>query len=784
MEATATDSATSSEIDPNRCCCQDGTPNCLVPAEHIVALDKVESTKAQPIDLGERYEVLEVIGYGGMGTVHRARDKVLGKEFAIKVLKDELAADESAIKRFEQEASAASDLTHANMLAVYGHGKTSAGSHYIVMDLLEGESLAQLLKREGSLDANRMINISIQICHALAHAHMKGLVHRDLKPSNIMLVKSGSSVELVKVLDFGIAKLMPGQKRETLNLTQTGEIFGSPAYMSPEQCLGCSQDARSDIYSLGCMMYEMIAGRPPLAGKNPIQTVAKHLNEEPQDLGKVAPHKFPRGLEATIMRCLEKDAEQRYQSMDHLAVDLQKIVAGQEPVHKRKKKKEPIDLLSVPMLAGYAAVTSLAQMSGQSLLTCLVPIFWCVILCTYFYRWLRKMRKSLFSTQEKWKTSVICALFCLFFLYIPDQILSVVNDHWHWQLQHYSEIRHSLNAAQFVVAELLIPICSLGWIISWALEKTGWPRHVIRRICLLASLVLPILLFLGRPQVASASLKLARELDPGFGYQSKIRTSSWLDLPARSLIDLALLIDPKSMEAHHFKASTRTPAEQKDALSEYSRVIQNNAKDSFWRDSLNGRANIHFENRHYDLALNDLNLLIDAILANQNPDSALAVQDYQMSEYYFRRARCYEKMDQYENALANYSQAIGFGAHAYADRARVNEKLGKYAAALSDYSTAIETHPYSHKYYMARAGVYKKLGDLSKAAEDYFSAISNHEIVNGFDDKNNKGENQYYAAKAYEALGDKTRALVQFDLAKKTGFSGENADQLTIDGSW
>src|SRR5277367_6327821 len=241
------------------------------------------------IDLGDRYEILETIGQGGMGTVYRLKDKVLDKEFAVKVLRDDFATDPSAIKRFEQEADAASQLTHHNILATYGRGSTASGAQYILMDLLEGESLAQLLKRETRLDAARVIDISTQICDALAHAHMKGLIHRDLKPSNIMLTNCDETSATVKVLDFGIAKLKATSNRETQNLTETGDLFGSPSYMSPEQCLGFAVDARSDIYSLGCMMYEMLSGQPPFSGKNPIQTVIQHLNDEPLSLAKRLP---------------------------------------------------------------------------------------------------------------------------------------------------------------------------------------------------------------------------------------------------------------------------------------------------------------------------------------------------------------------------------------------------------------------------------------------------------------------------------------------------------------
>jgi serine/threonine protein kinase/tetratricopeptide (TPR) repeat protein len=783
--------SSSSETDLNNCCCQAAEPGCLATTEQTLAPVTIEQPKAQTVDLGERYEVLEVIGYGGMGTVYRAKDKILGKEFAVKVLKDELAADESAIKRFEQEANAASDLTHLNMLAVYGHGKTPAGSHYIVMDLLEGESLAQLLKREGSLDANRAINISIQVCHALAHAHMKGLVHRDLKPSNIMLVKSGSSADLVKVLDFGIAKLMPGQKRETLNLTQTGEIFGSPSYMSPEQCLGCSQDARSDIYSLGCMMYEMIVGRPPLVGKNPIQTVAKHLNEDPPSLSKVVPSaQIPRGLEETIMRCLEKDTEQRYQSMDHLAADLQLIASGLTPKQKKKKAKKPIDLLSAPLLAIYISVSMLLGYFGQELVQKCIPIFWLSILSMYFWRWLASKREVESSPQEKWKRALIWSFFCAFTLLTPAVAVSIFNV----ELPFNSEITFLYNLLMICLVTFAIPITAFGWFLAWALSIAGASKKLRRTILSLLILVPVASTIFARAQVAWIPFKISEMLVT----HSDSKLACLLVPPADVLRNISITLNPEFSNAYFARGERNRLERTADAVNDLTKAFDLTKSGNTSRDSLQAEQalrmilQIHVDAKQYDLALKDLTFLSNT--GSKNNSSFWNPSDY------YTRAKCYEKLKLYKNALADYSKAISRQIYrAYGDRARLNAKLGNYEQALSDYSTSIELQPELRATRAGRAALFMKLGKKALAMNDYKEIVSRpigivplneplrHKVLSdsipiGIIPSNEplKHEvltNMYYAAIAFDALGDKTKADTLFEMLKKNGFTRPADDE-------
>lgn len=272
--------------------------------------------------LAERYEILESIGGGGMGQVYKARHTLMNRIVAIKVLHRHLISSGDALKRFQLEAQAASCLSLPNILTIYDFGIASNGQPFMVMDYLEGTSLSSVLKAEGRLSIDRAVAIFNQACAGLAHAHKKGVIHRDLKPSNIMLVDYGEQRDFVKIVDFGIAKLL-NQTDAEMNLTKTGEVFGSPLYMSPEQCRGKGMDARSDIYSLGCVMYRTISGSPVFEGEDVIELFYKQVHELPVPFAEACPDvKVPPELEAIIFKCLHKYPEERWATMEELQLAL------------------------------------------------------------------------------------------------------------------------------------------------------------------------------------------------------------------------------------------------------------------------------------------------------------------------------------------------------------------------------------------------------------------------------------------------------------------------------
>lgn len=266
--------------------------------------------------LKDRYRILSVAGKGGMGMVYEARHEAIDRRVAIKMMLPEYASDEKSYDRFRREAKLASQISHPNIVAIHDFDKTDDDMPYLVMDYIEGESLADVLKREGQLPVNRFIHVFTQVCDALETAHRKGIIHRDLKPGNIMLINTGGEIDFVKILDFGVAKIAHGAGEESQKLTQTGEVFGSPIYMSPEQCRGEDLSPRSDIYGLGIVMYETLTGKLPLAGKNVVETITKHLHSMPPPFAEARTDLYiPERVEAAVFAALQKDPNMRQASM-------------------------------------------------------------------------------------------------------------------------------------------------------------------------------------------------------------------------------------------------------------------------------------------------------------------------------------------------------------------------------------------------------------------------------------------------------------------------------------
>ena len=256
--------------------------------------------------LDGRYELDSVLGQGGTARVHRGRDRQLGRPVAVKILASPFDRDRAFVERFRREARAAAGLSHPNIVAVFDTG-SDGGTDYIVTELVEGETLAERIRRAGSLPPDEAVAIGVDVARALDAAHERGVVHRDVKPGNVMLTPGGG----VKVVDFGIAHSAGSD-----TLTGTGVVLGSAAYLSPEQATGAPADARSDIYALGCVLFEMLTGQPPFRADTSVATMYRHVNEEPPTPSSVAP--VPPGLEAIVMRCLAKDPAQRFATAPEL----------------------------------------------------------------------------------------------------------------------------------------------------------------------------------------------------------------------------------------------------------------------------------------------------------------------------------------------------------------------------------------------------------------------------------------------------------------------------------
>lgn len=276
--------------------------------------------------LDGRYEMQEVLGGGGMGLVYKARHRLMNRTVAIKVLHKHMVSSADALKRFRLEAEAVSCLNVPNILTVYDFGVSMQGQPYMVMDYLAGTTLGDVLETEGRLDIVRSLHIFKQVCFALEHAHEKNVIHRDLKPSNIMLVDFSGQRDFVKIVDFGIAKLLGRAEGELEQLTRTGEVFGSPLFMSPEQCRGKPLDPRTDIYSLGSVMYLTLSGRPLFEGDEVLDLFFKQSTEQPAPFSVVCPELcIPSEIETVIFRSLAKEPGDRFQSMAELRANLEAL---------------------------------------------------------------------------------------------------------------------------------------------------------------------------------------------------------------------------------------------------------------------------------------------------------------------------------------------------------------------------------------------------------------------------------------------------------------------------
>lgn len=288
-----------------------------------VAQDPLIGTK-----LAGKYEILSVLGTGGMGVVYKGRQDVMDRIVAIKMLQSHHLNDSMSVKRFQQEGRATCKLNHPHIITVYDFGiSQQTGQPFIVMDYLQGVPLSDIIKQEGQVSVERALKIFSQASDALGHAHKQGIIHRDLKPSNIVLISYDGDKDFVKVVDFGVAQIMEDAQGSTENhqrLTQMGEVCGSPVYMSPEQCQGHKLDQRSDIYSMGIVMYETLTNRLPLLGRTMVETMRKHIEDPPPPFSEVRPDLYiPERVEAVILKALAKRPEDRHQSMEHLVNELE-----------------------------------------------------------------------------------------------------------------------------------------------------------------------------------------------------------------------------------------------------------------------------------------------------------------------------------------------------------------------------------------------------------------------------------------------------------------------------
>ncbi|MGU3436319.1 Stk1 family PASTA domain-containing Ser/Thr kinase [Actinomycetes bacterium M1A6_2h] len=279
-----------------------------------------------PRELSSRYELGEILGFGGMSEVHLARDIRLGRDVAIKVLRQDLARDPTFYLRFRREAQNAAALNHPAIVAVYdtGEAETDTGPlPYIVMEYVDGDTLRDIVRSEGPMPPKRAMEVFADVCAALDFSHRNGIVHRDVKPANVMINRAGA----VKVMDFGIARAIADSSSP---MTQTAAVIGTAQYLSPEQARGEQVDARSDVYSLGCVLFEILTGEPPFTGDSPVAVAYQHVREDPPLPSTVNPG-VPRELDSVILKAMSKNPANRYQSAADMRSDIVKVLSGGRP---------------------------------------------------------------------------------------------------------------------------------------------------------------------------------------------------------------------------------------------------------------------------------------------------------------------------------------------------------------------------------------------------------------------------------------------------------------------
>lgn len=276
--------------------------------------------------ISEKYKIEKVLGSGGLGVVYKGTHLLLNRPVAIKVLLPTRTLDDKALLRFQREAQAAIDLKHPNIASIQDFG-LHEDLPFIVMEFVDGTPLGELLDELGALEPQRALRLLKQLCDGLGTAHKNHVIHRDIKPDNLMIRTLSDGEEELKIIDFGIAKVVQGDTAH--NLTQTGEVFGTPSYMSPEQCLGRKTDLRSDVYAVGCVAFEMFTGRPPFLAETAMEVIMKHIQEDPPTLNSFK-DACP-GIQKVVARALTKNPNFRYGSAEEMAEDIELMLAGQKP---------------------------------------------------------------------------------------------------------------------------------------------------------------------------------------------------------------------------------------------------------------------------------------------------------------------------------------------------------------------------------------------------------------------------------------------------------------------
>ncbi len=385
MEADARPKTTQrSSLSEGRVC-----PSCNLSVSSNVTICPNDGTSllgAEEIGnkLADQYEFISVIATGGMGVIYEAKHLALGQKVAIKMMQTG-RLDDAHVKRFKREAESLTALDHVNIIHVRDYGLTENGQPYMVLDFIDGLSLSEMIYQLGSIPLGTALSIFVQAADALVHAHERGVLHRDLKPGNIMVAESANQQPSVKLIDFGIAKVLTDESEK--GLTQTGEVLGSPAYMSPEQTTGMKLDQRTDVYSLGCVMFEALTGTPPFQGATALDVIFQQINSKAPSLTDRSTDEFPTSLRQIVSQALQKDPDKRFQSMAEMR---DQLVGVEIPKPGTKPSQGGKD----------QTPKSTTRQMSQAVLWCCVILFVFTILTSGFLIWQQEQAKHAFEQAK------------------------------------------------------------------------------------------------------------------------------------------------------------------------------------------------------------------------------------------------------------------------------------------------------------------------------------------------------------------------------------------------
>lgn len=689
-----------------------------------------------PDCIDDRFEVIELLGKGGMGTVYKVRDLEVDGIFALKILHQNLTSDTAALKRFELEAKAAAQLTHPNLISVFANGVTNSGEAYLLMEFVEGETLAQAIEKDGVIDEERSISIFRQICEALSHAHEHDVIHRDIKPANIILSKTESGDEIARVVDFGIAKTLPAADRETRDLTQTGEVFGSPHYMSPEQCLGFMLDQRSDIYSLGCLMYETISGKPPFAGSNPIQLVVKHINDPAKPfLGSFGKQTKLRSLQSIALRCLEKQQLDRFQDVDDIAEALEDarqgrpVTFGQGKLKYSTIEKEltPFAVL-MPILIAVATALPLVQIQSKpsdalsisetvahvALLGAgVIVAVGAAGLFNLSQFFIRLTRDRMASERYWWQTHIILLSGLTIGGFVPLLMTPSVDS----VFGGVSQMQALLPLWDFVVvvgiavtavAGIAVVACGIGYGLAFKNTRKVKMTSVTTKATLF-SLVAAIAFF-------SLWLKPITVLCSWMGEgltNARKKHSSGI---GTKMIDLCSNLNPGEKRILESRITSNVAHNRyKKIVADLSTMIE------MTPESEKSTIASYLDRRAYAYSR-----LGDEQKALEDRSKHIALSPYK-SDAYYRRARCYLKLNRVPEAIADFGKTIALdpsAAYAYFARASAYLDHGEPGKALEDLSRELSLeYGKVPEVYACRGLAFEHLRQPDKAKKDFEAAI-------------------------------------------------------------